>query len=218
MSSICLIFEPLTLTKLSILEDYTAAVTYFQQLASFYAENDWSELEISILDMSAKCFKKLGRRDDYISIVLKMLTAIVQRSRHRPGLKMPVGLNNRGSIRSQNAVDASMYLKDLLHASQSQDEPVVAVMKDFFSDIRLESSIVHYENKDGFKIPLSLRYLLPAPLEILKIEARIISATEGQNREIWLSSEETMKVGTGLLTTFLVSNVRIPEGFFPIIY
>ncbi|MCJ1438305.1 hypothetical protein MMC27_007693 [Xylographa pallens] len=197
----------------SILEDYTAAVTYFQQLASFYAENDWSELEISILDLCATCLKKLGRRDDYISVVLKMLAAIVQRSRHLPRLKTPVGPYNSGSIRSQNEVDACKYLKDLLHASKSQDEPVVAAMKNYFSDIRLDSSIVHFDSKDGFKIPLSLQYLLPASLEILKIEARIISATEGQSREIWLSSEETIKAEKGLLTTFLVSNMIVPDWY-----
>ena len=191
----------------SILGDYTAAVAYFQGLASIYAESDWPELEISILDVCAKCFKKLGRREEYTSVVLKMLTAIVQRSRHLPRLKMPVGLYNSGTIRSQNAVDASRYLKDLLHTSKGQDEPVVAALKNYFSDIRLDSSIVHFGSKDGFKISLSLQYLLPAPLEILKIEARIISATEGQTREIWLSSEETMEVDKGLLTTFLVSNV-----------
>ncbi|MCJ1384935.1 hypothetical protein MMC17_008053 [Xylographa soralifera] len=196
-----------------ILEDYTTAVAYFQQLASFYAENDWSELEISILDICARCLKKLGRRDEYISIVLKMLTAIVQRSRHLPRLKMLVGLYDSGSIRNQNVVDASRYLQDLLHASKGQDEPVAAAMKNYFSDIRLDSSIVHFGSKDGFKIPLSLQYLLPAPLEILKIEARIISATEGQTREIWLSSEQTMKVEKGLLTTFLVSNTMVPDWY-----
>ncbi|MCJ1288052.1 hypothetical protein MMC26_007405 [Xylographa opegraphella] len=197
----------------SILEDYTAAIVHFQQLASFYAENDWSELEISILDICAKCFKKLGRRDDYIAIVLKMLTAIVQRSRHLPRLKIPVGLDGSGSVRSQNAIDASTYLKDLLHASKSQDEPVSAAMRNYFSDIRLDSSLIHFGSKDGFQIPLSLQYLLPAPLEILKIEARVISATEGQTREIWLSSEETMKVDKGLLTTFLVSNTMVPDWY-----
>ena len=147
-----------------------------------------------------------------------MLASIVQRSRHLPRLKMPVEPYNSGSIRSQTAVDACKYLKDLLHASKSQDEPVIAAMKKYFSDIRLDSSIVHFDSKDGFKVPLSFQYLLPASLEILKIEARIISATEGQTREIWLSSEETMKAEKGLLTTFLVSNVRIPKQSLLIIH
>ncbi|MCJ1403199.1 hypothetical protein MMC11_006422 [Xylographa trunciseda] len=196
-----------------ILEDYTAAVAYFQKLASFYAENDWSELEISILDICARSFKKLGRRDEYITIILKMLTNVVHRSHHLPNLKKPVGLDDDGLIRSQNAIDASKYLKELLDASKGQNEPVAAAMKNYFSDIRLESSIVHFDSKDGFKLALSLQYLLPASLEILKIEARIISATEGQTREIWLSSEETMKVKKGLLTTFLVSNTMVPDWY-----
>ncbi|MCJ1392713.1 hypothetical protein MMC18_005584 [Xylographa bjoerkii] len=196
-----------------ILGDYTAAVAYIQQLASSYAENDWSELEISILAICARCFKKLDRRDEYIMIVLNLLTNIVQRSHHLPRLKMPAGLYDDGSTRRENAVDASKYLKDLLDASKSQNEPVSAAMKNYFSDIRLESSIVHFGSKDGFKIPLSLQYLLPASLEILEIQARIISATEGQTREIWLSSEGNMKVERGLLTTFLVSNTMVPDWY-----
>ena len=144
-------------------------------------------------------------------IVLKILTCIVQRSCHFPSLEMSVGQYRGGSMQTQNAVDASKYLEELLNASRSQDEPVVAAMKNYFSDVRLESTIVHFDDKDGFKIPLSLQYLLPAKLEVLQIEGRIISATEGQSREIWLSSEKTLKVERGSLTTFLVSNVRAPK-------
>lgn len=200
----------LPLNSCSELEDYAAAVALLYQLAPFYVETDWTDLEMSILETCAQCLQKLDRRKEYIKITLKILASIVRRNSEiscSTALGTPSG---NESVQGGNKICARKYLNDLMIVAKKENEPVVAPMKDYFADIQLDSCIRHFEHKDGFEVLLNICYLLPATLEVRQIQARLVSATEGQHGEIWLSRDEPIEMRRGRITTFLLSNVYVP--------
>ncbi|MCJ1477365.1 hypothetical protein MMC13_006036 [Lambiella insularis] len=191
-------------------EDYGTAVAILYQLAPFYAQNDWTDLETYILEACAQCLQKLDRRDEYIKVIMKILASIVRRSSHGfspTGSETPFW--NR-AVQAGDNISAKKYLNDLLTAAEKEGGPVLASMKDYFADIRLDPGIRHFEVKDGFEVSLSLQYMLPAPLRVQTIKARLVSAIDGQSRDIWLSRNEPMEIKIGKTAAFLVSNTMIP--------
>ena len=111
-------------------------------------------------------------------------------------------------IKAYDSIDAAVYLEDLLAASKTSDGSTSTPMKDYFADIRVDPYLRHFKRKDGFELSLTLRYLVPASLEIEETRVRLISTSEAQTRDIWLSAEKPVKISKGLVRVMVVSKVR----------
>ena len=195
------------LTLYSDMEDYIGAASYFHQLAPFYAQDDWADLESSILDMYAQCLKKLGRWDEFIKIALKILAKAAYMCRQNVGFQTLKKATPNSWTSLHDEKDEAGYLDDLLTASKRLKDPISTQMSSYFADIKVGPYINHCEKKDGFRLNLNLRYLLSAGLEVQQVQVRLLSATEGQTREIWLSSEAPFHMKRGPTTVILWSNV-----------
>ena len=193
----------------SDMEDFTGAASYFHQLAPFYAQDDWADLESSILDMYAHCLKRLDRWDEFIKIALKLLAKAAYMYRQNTGFQALKKATPNSWTSSQGGKDEIGYLDDLLTASKRLKDPISTQMSSYFADIKVGPYISHFENKDGFRLNLNLRYLLSAGLEVQQVQIRLVSATEGQARDIWLSSEEPLHMKRGPTTVILWSNVYL---------
>ena len=187
----------------SHLEDYAVAASYFHQLAPFYAQNEWSELEIAILGMYAKCLKRLSRTEEYVRITLKLLAKEVL-------LRDGVSSSKRAtSVISTGATPKTSkgYLTDVVTVSKTFQEPIIVPMIGYFSKIQADTHILHDDDMDGFAINLSFQYLMLDSIESKDVKLRLISSTEGSNREIWLSAEVPIKIVFGYCKIALVSKV-----------
>lgn len=182
------------LTANSYLEDYAAAASYFHQLAPFYAKNDWSHLETSVLETYAQCLKQLDRNMEYINIALQILAKTVQRHRTIP--------------QHRTLERASGHLGDLIAASESLDDHISVPMDSYFRDIGLEPFLRHYESHDGFQLLLRFQNLMPETFEAHKIRVRITTVEKEPRYEIWLATEGVQKLEPGSARVLLGSNVR----------
>ena len=188
-------------------DDFAAAAGYFHHLAPFYAQDDWSELEISVLDMYAQCLQKLGRKSDYVRIALKIVAKEAQRQRRRTGLRstrssMPI----TGTIQRQ-IVDTYGYLENLLSTSKDLKEIVTTPLKRYFVSVRVDPHVRHFEDKDGFGLEVNVHHVMYHVLEVRKLEIRLVSAGAGQARDIWLSSPSSVSLAPGRNRVSVLSNV-----------
>ena len=179
----------------SYLEDCDTAASYFHQLAPFYAKNDWSHLEMSVLEMYAQCLnRQTDRNEEYIKSAFQIIEKVVQRRRTTP-LYQPSRY-------------ASGHLDKLLFASKSLDQPISVSMDRFFGDIRLDPFLRHHDVHDGFQLILRFRYLMPEGMLASKVRAKIVSVDTEQSNEIWLTADDFGRMELGLVTVLLRSNVR----------
>lgn len=189
----------------SHLKDYSMAASYFRQLAPFYAKDDWSNLEMVMLDMYTQCLKYLGKIEDYVRIALRTLAKAV-RSTSRATTE-----SRTGSIEPRawhTLSSTTVCLKDIIAASVSLDQPVSVPMDQYFDNVRLDTHILHSPDHDGFTLNLQLRNLVPEAMEAVTVRARLISVGEEQRSELWLTTDGVRVVKPGMARITLRSNVR----------
>ena len=157
--------------------------------------------------MYAQCLQKLGRKSDYVRIALKIVAKEAQRQRRRTGFrstrpsKLTVGTTQR------QIVDTRGYLQNLLSTSKDLKEPVTTPLKRYFVNVRVDPHVRHFEDKDGFELEMDVHHVMYNVLEARKLEIRLVSAGEGQSRDIWLSSPTPISLASGRNRVSVLSNV-----------
>ncbi len=53
---------------------YGEAAAFFYRITPFFGENGWSLLELSMLVLYCTSLKELNRKDEYVRVLLKLLT------------------------------------------------------------------------------------------------------------------------------------------------
>ena len=162
---------------------------------------------MSILDMYAQCLQKLGRKSDYVRIALKIVAKDVQKHRRSSGFKTTKHLKSITGSLDRQIVDTRAYLRSLLVISKDLKEMVTTPLKRYFAIVHINPHLRHFDDKDGFELAVDLRYVMPLPLKAQKFEVRLVSATEGQSRDIWLSSKDAVTMIPGQNQILVASNV-----------
>ena len=159
------------------LKDYKSAVSYFDQLASFYGKGDWITLEFAMLDMHAQCLKELGRTESFIQVTLKAMA-----------------LQKEGLDLSSHTYSS---LSEIITDSSSLLQPLTVPLDDHFHDVKVNPYLLHYPNHDGFQMILCLRSLLPESFQADTVRIKLISAEKERSGEHWLSIESPQQVQKG---------------------
>lgn len=177
------------ITDLAVLrfhqEDYESAAFFFSQIAPFYESSHWILIEGAILELYTRCLKKLGRNDDYVRLMLRLLSqyASYTQSSLSPRQKAYVAASDT-SLES----NVSPYVEELLQASKAMVKEVNVPLSNFFGDLLVESEIKHYEDKDGFQMHIKLRCLLDKDIAADSIKVRLVGATGTLSNEVWLEN------------------------------
>jgi hypothetical protein len=191
--------------------DFASAASYFHQVVPFYRGTHWKFLEGTMLELYAHCLKRLGRKEDYVQVLLKMLPKYVTETMptfqrdHFKGGTNNTDLAIQGS-RSLQLVDN--YIHDLLLYSQELSKEISAPLEDFFAGLEIEPRIWHSEGNDGFQMRFKMRSLLGNEMQLQKkIRIRLLECADVQPREIWLESREDLVVSSVSTTIAVHSNV-----------
>ncbi|KAL9583907.1 MAG: hypothetical protein Q9212_002435 [Teloschistes hypoglaucus] len=186
-------------------EDYSTAASYFRQLATFYYNNDWMRLEISMLDMYAQCLQHLDRKTDFCQAGLQLLARLISARgrRYRPG-----EFNEH-----EKSLQLGHYLRDVIDASARLQQTISAPLHNFFGYVSLDPYIRHFDNQDGFKTRLKLQNLMGARLEAQEVRVKIVGVGTDQHDEIWLRTEasEVLHPGANLIT---VQTTTMSQGWY----
>lgn len=199
------------LTIHSQLKQYDEAASYFRQLAPFYAKDEWSNLEIVMLNMYAECLSRLQRTEDYVRVASSALAKMVQNQLGATGEPRTGSADLLSTDQSPSYTTVS--LRDIIAASTSLEQPVSVPMDQFFDHVKLGNHIHHFTEHDGFEFSLNFRSLLPESLEADSVRVRLTSAGEEQRPELWLAVDGPQIIMAGHNKIKLRSKVSNEEVF-----
>lgn len=189
------------------IEDYAAAASYLYRMTTFYGEDGWTQIELSLLVIYAKCLKELQRKDDYVRIALKLLSRAAGAEKER--IERGTSTQNGGisAFSHDELVPDEPYLNDLLQITATFQREVQVPLQNFFSHVEVDGTAKYHSGRDSFALQLRLRYLLDVELRIDKARVRITPTTGDANREIWLESDGPTVFKKGIVRIVVQSNV-----------
>jgi len=159
----------------------------------------------------AKCLKELHRRDEYMRVMMSLLSKVIvrQRALSIPRSRFPITDTSSTWLDDGN-VDVSGVLEQIVAYSVEMPYDFTAMMNDFFNDIHVDQEVLHYDEKDGFSLNVQFRHLLQDPLTLDRVRLRLSHSRE-LGQEIWLESDGQVSLKNGLVRLRLQSNVRCRE-------
>ncbi|ODH21236.1 hypothetical protein ACO22_05692 [Paracoccidioides brasiliensis] len=185
--------------------DYATAASYFHQMSPFYSSSHWGVLEGAMLELYGRCLKLLGRKDDYVRILLKLLGiyAGVAQSGQKARDFQSKRINSAPplSFSPTARTMVSNYVNDLFESSRSLSNGLSVPLKDFFGGIEVSPAIHHFKNKDGMLVQLSLRFLLGNSINVDSVKLRLVNSADVHSSEIWLenSGDVVLKSTTSMV-------------------
>lgn len=186
------------------LQDYPTAAAYFRQLAPFYAQGQWSEVELVMLDLYARCLENLDRKEEYVNIVLKIVAKQVEAVRRRHNASRDIRLEEPLS----KARGSSTYLESLIAASKHLGEPVVAPMERYIEDVSLDPQIQHHDSEDTFFMILKIKQRMQEKFSVDEVRVRLVGTGDEQGTEIYLTANSTVLAARDVCKISVASKVR----------
>ncbi|KAL8791221.1 MAG: hypothetical protein Q9213_000178 [Squamulea squamosa] len=187
-----------------LVHDYSIAASYFYQLAFFYHNNDWTRLELPMLDLYAKCLKHLDKRQDFCRTGLQILA----RSTSRQLFDTHAESNHHLSSN-----DIRHYLHDVISISWSLEQPLSTPLHLHFDSVYVDPYIQHFDEQDGFQLSLKLRNAMSAAIEAQEIRVKLLSINDEQPYDIWLVTKGSELLQTGISNVKLQSTVMCPAWY-----
>jgi hypothetical protein len=188
------------------LNDFAAAASYFYRMTPFYGDAGWTEVELSMLVMYANCLRDLQRKEEFVHVVLKLLSKAALAEKERLRRKSACKL---GGSRFDEEASATVknYLPELLEVTKTLQHEVRTPLYDFFGDVEVDSTVRYHPEMDSMGLQLRLQYLLLDELHIDKAKVRIVSLSSDIPRELWLETEAVSVFQNGIVSLSLQSNV-----------
>ncbi|KAJ6145494.1 hypothetical protein N7470_009389 [Penicillium chermesinum] len=163
--------------------DYEAAASYFHELAPFYGSKLWVVLEGIMLELYARCLKELKRNEDYVRMMLRLLSKFAAYSQSRLSDRQKA-TSTPSSLTEQEQL--SVYVSDLFEGLGGLQKDITAPLSDFFADLHVDPAIQLYDDKDGFQIQMYLRFLLGPQIDVNSIKVRLVGVNATQSTEHWV--------------------------------
>ena len=187
-------------------KDYSSAANYLRELAPFYARDDWADLEVAILKMYCFCLKELGKIEEYIRIGLRALIKSLYVAKScQSSAAASAGPSDDEASGNLNSMES--FAAESMNLSGS----ITINMEDVFTKIQIQPYVRHDEKQDKFWLTLSFNSLLQDSFTAHEAKGRLVSSSEGQSREIWLKSNEPVRVKSGWCSIDLSSQVCSPH-------
>lgn len=184
--------------------DYEIAAAYFNRIASFYGSKRWAVLEGVMLELQARCLKELKQSEEYARVMLTLLARFATYTQADLSIRQKT---LDASSQFSETARVNQYVEELFDVSGGLQKEVSASLMDFFADLHVTPTILHYENKDGFQIQLSLRFLLGKKIDIESVKIRLVHASNSHNNEHWIEAPTRIAVKSSLTKVLIDSAV-----------
>jgi hypothetical protein len=200
-----------SMTDLAVLKyhlnDYAAAASYFYRMTPFYGESGWAEIELSMLVLYAECLKQLQRKEEYVRVVLKLLSkaAVVENERVRNKSAFKLGRIN--SSDDETIVTIEPYLEELLKITKTLEHETQVPLQNFFGHVEVDGTPKYHPEKDSYALNIRLRYLLQEELTVDKAKIKIGQVGGEIGKDLWLETQAPVLLKPGIVTFVMQSNV-----------
>ncbi|KAK6603144.1 Trafficking protein particle complex subunit 10 [Botrytis cinerea] len=195
------------------LEDYAAAASYFYRITPFYGDASWTQVEVSLLVMYAKCLKELSRNDEYVKVVLKLLARVAMMEKDKLTRKSTFKIGQMSTFDEGDVMLSDKYLNELLLITPTLSRDIHVPLQDYFSKIEVDGTPQYHSSQDSFGLQLRLQYLLKEELNVDKARVRVIPLLGGPGREIWLETKDARLYKKGWNMLYVQSNITIPGSY-----
>ncbi|KAK8050085.1 Trafficking protein particle complex subunit 10 [Apiospora phragmitis] len=194
------------------MRDYAAAASFFYRTTPFFGESGWSLLELSMLVMYSDCLKQLQRKDEYIKVVLKLLSkaASAERERQHQRSSFRIGKKEDEKPEYPDSDAIKGFLGDLLPETKTIANEARVPLANLFYGIEVDATPEYHDGRDSFSILVKATSLLVDELPIEKAKMRMIGHVGGTQREIWLELIDPVVIKPGRNRLKLDSKVVIP--------
>jgi hypothetical protein len=194
--------------------DYVTSASYFHQLVAFYDASGWTSLQGATLELYSRSIKHLDRHDEYVQALLKLLglyagTARAESSATAKSWQKRLSSLVPSSFSSTTREKISAYVAQLCDSSHKLSREIRVQLVDFFGSISIDGNILHFDDKDGFRVQVSLRFLLGESVQIDGVRMRLVNASDSQNGELWLKHNEGVTVKSMPTRILLDSSVSV---------
>jgi hypothetical protein len=192
-------------------EDFETAAVFFRKIAPFYENCQWPTLEGTILELYTRCLKRLEQTDDFVRILLRLL------SQYASYIQSGLSTRQKSSLASSDLVvqsNAHGYLEELFDASAKLTKELNVPLSSFFGDIDVDPEIKHYSDRDGFQMQLKLRFLLGDVINIESVKVRLVNASGLLSHEVWLERTEEVVIKSSA-SKLLVGSTVSTIFYFP---
>ncbi|KAI1205291.1 trafficking protein particle complex subunit 10 [Annulohypoxylon truncatum] len=195
------------------LGDYAAASSYFWETIPFFGESGWSLLELSMLVMCSRCLKQLQRKDEYVKVVLKLLTKAAAAERDRQQQKSAFRLGKQEDVDYPDSEAIKGFLDDLLAATKTLPNELRIPLSSFISIVEVDGPPEYHQGRDGISLNLKVNSLLVDNLRIDNVKVRVVGIVNKSSKDIWFELTEPTTIKPGKNKLKLNSNSAIPGSY-----
>ena len=199
----------------SAMKDYAATASHLSHIASEYGAESWTSMEINLLKTYAACLKMLNRRDDHVRILLTILAKKVKETSSHTASITSRGTgrfaHTRAQIQPKSAAPQQSVqdaLEDVKVAARQLPYDLTLPLVEYFDQIVPDTHITLFDDRDGFKLGVTLSQHLAERLQIDEITIQLINTQDSHESELTLQSTEALQVGHGMEHVWLTSKVR----------
>ncbi|KAL8396542.1 hypothetical protein RB594_003575 [Gaeumannomyces avenae] len=190
------------------LQEFGEATSHFVNAIPFFAERGWSLLELSMLVMYSTCLKELEKRQDYVKVVLKLLSKAAMAEHDRQ--KQNKSARRASTLSFLDTAAIKGFLPDVMQTTKDMAQDIPVPLRDFFFDIGVDGPPRYVEGQDSFSLSLTLYSLLVDDLQLDDAMIRMTSLSPGGTKEIWLASRGPITLKPGRNKIELHSNISVP--------
>lgn len=203
-----------SMTDLAILKyhlgDYAAAASYFYRMTPFYGESGWTQIELAMLVLYSKSLKYLGRKEEYVRVVLKLLSKAAMVEKERVSQKSSFKIGRTPSSDLGELASPEPYLTELLQITQSLQHEVQIPLQSLFGHVGINGTPRYHAEKDSVSLQLQLLYLLSEDLGIEKAKIKITPTSEDTGREVLFETDGPIIFKKGITNFVVHTNMIIP--------
>ncbi|KAI1134079.1 trafficking protein particle complex subunit 10 [Hypoxylon sp. FL0543] len=192
------------------LGDYGSASSYLWETTPFFGDSGWSLLELSMLVMCSKCLKQLQQKDDYVKVMLKLLTKAAAAERDYREQRLVSRLEKKNGVDYPDSEAIKGLLDDLLEVTRTLPNGLRIPLSSFFSAVEVDGPVEYHEGRDGISLNLIINSLLVDSLEVDTVKVRVVSVAGRSSKEIWFELAKHITVKQGKNKFKLNSNSAIP--------
>ncbi|KAI9759131.1 MAG: hypothetical protein M4579_002578 [Chaenotheca gracillima] len=200
-------------------QDFAGAASYFEQVIRTYAEENWADLEMTLLMTYAHCLKKLDKKQEYVYTVLEVLAKIAEGEKQTQEQRGAGRLTESDpafvslATRRQEVFDDGNYLSELFAYSKDLPSDLEVPIDHVFGKVQLDPFPRHYKNKDGFETSLTIQHVFSQDITIDRIRVKLVTVPSGQAQDLFLESNESQTLHRGTSPVWLETNVTSPGTF-----
>ncbi|KAI1799577.1 trafficking protein particle complex subunit 10 [Daldinia bambusicola] len=192
------------------LGDYGSASSYFWRTTPFFGESGWSLLELSMLVMYSRSLKQLQRKDEYVKVMLKLLTKAAAAERDRQAEKLGFRLTKIEDVDYPDSEVIKGMLGDLLAATKTLSNELQISLSSFFSVVEVDGPPEYHQGHDSISLNLKVVSLLVDNFEVDSAKVRVISPAGKLSKEMRFELTQPVVIKPGKNIIKLKSNSTIP--------